>query len=125
MPSKLGKYQLLKTLGQGAYSKVKLAKDTTSNKLYAIKVHKASDPNFNQKCVEVVETEAYAISKLNHKNIVNIVEYIPTAKVEKEDGTSYDVVCVIVEECAAGGELFFYVKNSGYFKEKFARYFFH
>lgn len=35
------------------------------------------------------------------------------------------MVCVIVEEIADGGELFFYVKNSGAFKEDIARYYFH
>ena len=44
--------------------------------------------------------------------------------VEKDNGTKYEVSCVIVEEWAKGGELFFYVLNSGYFSEKMARYFF-
>lgn len=34
------------------------------------------------------------------------------------------MVCVVVEELAPGGELFFYVKNSGYFSERIARYYF-
>ena len=50
---------------------------------------------------------------------------MPNATVEKANGTKYEVICVIVEELAQGGELFFYVKNSGYFTEKYARYFFH
>ena len=55
---------------------------------------------------------------------MNIIEYMPQAKVTKRDGSVYDIVCVIIEELAQGGELFYYVKNSGYFKENFARYFF-
>lgn len=54
-----------------------------------------------------------------------MVEFIPQAIVKKADGREYPVICVIVEELAIGGELFFYVKNTGYFKEHFARYFFH
>ena len=38
MPSKLGKYTLVRTLGSGANSKVKLAQDPTTNRTYAIKI---------------------------------------------------------------------------------------
>ena len=54
-----------------------------------------------------------------------MIEFIPHATVKKSNGSEYNVICVIVEELAQGGELFFYVKNSGYFKESYARYFFH
>jgi serine/threonine protein kinase len=124
MPSKLGKYILQRTLGSGSYSKVKQALNTEDGKLYAIKIHKKGDPKFTPGCLEVVESEAKAISKLKHPNIVNIVDYMPEAVVEREHGAPYEVMCVIVEELAAGGELFYYVKNSGYFEEKYARYFF-
>lgn len=60
-----------------------------------------------------------------HTGVVNIVDYIPQGTVKKADGRQYDVFCVIVEEIADGGELFYYVKNSGYFSEKIARYYFH
>ncbi len=62
---------------------------------------------------------------LRHSNIVNIINYIPEAYVEKSSGKKYPVLCVIVEELAQGGELFYYVKNSGHFSEKMSRYFFH
>ena len=74
--------------------------------------------------VETIENEVRAISKLSHPNIVNVVDYIPKATITKGNGTSYDVVCVVIEDLAPGGELFFYVKNSGYFDEKIARYYF-
>lgn len=56
---------------------------------------------------------------------MNIVDYIPGAIVERKSGGTYPVACVVVEELATGGELFFYVKNSGYFQERFARHYFH
>lgn len=62
---------------------------------------------------------------MQHPGIVNIVDYIPRAVVEKSNGEKYDIVCVIVSEYAHGGELFYYVKNSGRFSEKHARYLFH
>ena len=94
---------------------MKLGVDTTTGTQYAIKIHKADDPKFNASCVDVVENEAKAIMKMRSPGIVNIVDYIPQAKVVKKDGSTYDVFCVIVEELASGGELFYYVKNSGYF----------
>ena len=75
--------------------------------------------------VEVVKTEALAIQNLSHPGIVNMVDFIPTATVKRSNGSEYQVICVIVEELATGGELFFFVKNTGFFQEKFARYFFH
>jgi serine/threonine protein kinase len=44
MPSRLGKYSLVRTLGQGAFSKVKLAVDKETGKQYAIKIHRLDDP---------------------------------------------------------------------------------
>lgn len=74
---------------------------------------------------DVVQTEALAIRNLNHSGIVNMIEFIPHAILKKADGREIPVICVIVEELALGGELFYYVKNTGYFKENFARHFFH
>jgi len=101
-----------------------LCEDTDSHKQYAIKIHRADDPKFNQSCVNVVENEATAMLKLRIQGVVNIHDYIPMASVKKANGSSYDVFCVIVEELAEGGELFYYVKNSGYFSEHQARFYF-
>lgn len=45
--SKLGKYELRRTLGSGAYSKVKLAVDTETGNAYAMKIHYVDSSNFN------------------------------------------------------------------------------
>ena len=125
MPSTLNQYALLKTLGQGTYSKVKLALSKENGLYYAIKIHRSDDPKFTETARDVVRTEALAIVKLKNPYIVNIIEYLDEAEVKKSNGSKYQVFCVIVEELAEGGELFFYVKNSGFFKEKHARYFMH
>ena len=122
MPSKLGKYKLIRTLGKGAFSTVKLGLNTEDGNYYAVKIHRADTAD--QSTLEIVGQEAKAVSMLKHPNIVNIVEYLPKAVVEKSNGTSYEVKCVIIDELAEGGELFYYVKNSGHFEERFARYFF-
>lgn len=43
MPSKLGKYVLVRTLGSGANSKVKLGHDAETDKYFAIKIMKKAD----------------------------------------------------------------------------------
>lgn len=45
--SKLGKYELRRTLGSGAYSKVKLAVDTETGHEYALKIHYVDSANFS------------------------------------------------------------------------------
>jgi hypothetical protein len=51
------------------------------------------------------------------------VEYIESGTVERPNGESYDVVCVVVEELAKGGEIFFFVANTGFFTEIHTRFF--
>ena len=63
------------------------------------------------------------MSKLNHPNIVNLIEYSKEAFVEKSNGTKYPVICIGLE-LAAGGELFDYVALGGAFSEKVCRFYF-
>jgi serine/threonine protein kinase len=44
--------------------------------------------------------------------------------VEKKSGKKYEVACVVVEELASGGELFYFVLNSGAFSQRMAVYYF-
>jgi len=86
MPSKLGKYTLLRTLGSGANSKVKLGVDKDSGRYYAVKILKKGNPNLDHKFLDLVLTEVHTMSKLNHLNIVNLVEYNKDGTVEKANG---------------------------------------
>ena len=103
---------------------MKLGYRKDTNQHYAIKIHKPNDPNFNPETIGYVMTELDTITQLKHPNIINIVEYINESEVVKENGTTYPVVCVIVEEIATNGEMYFYVANTGPFSEATARYFF-
>ena len=96
MPSKLGKYTLKKTLGKGAFSKVKLAVNDEDGQHYAVKLHRADDPNFDQSTVALVTNEVNAIRKLKHPNIINVIEFLPDAKVVKDNGLGYPVKAVVV-----------------------------
>lgn len=124
MPSQLGKYNLVRTLGSGANSKVKLGVDKETGRYYAVKILKKNDPRLNDKFLELVMTEVHTMSQLSHPNIVNLIEYGKDAFVEKSDGTKVPVIYIVLE-LATGGELFDYVATTGRFSEPMARFYFH
>ena len=66
MPNTLGDYILGKTLGRGASCKVKLAKNAKGDR-FAIKI-------LHEEEYELMEIEIEILTKLNHPNIVNLVE---------------------------------------------------
>lgn len=123
MPSKLGKYTLLKTLGSGANSKVKLGLDTETNRHFAIKILKKNNTNLDAKFLELVMTEVVTMTQLSHPNIVNLIEYNKDGVVEKSNGKKENVIYIVLE-LATGGELFDYVATTGKFDEKIARFYF-
>ena len=123
MPSKLGKYTLLRTLGSGANSKVKLGLDKASGRYFAVKILKKGNPNLDHKFLELVMTEVHTMSQLSHPNIVNLIEYSKDGVVEKSNGTKESVIYIVLE-LATGGELFDYVATTGKFSEKISRFYF-
>lgn len=62
MPSQLGKYTLVKTLGSGANSKVKLGLDKSTGNYFAVKILKKGNPNLDSKFLELVMTEVHTMS---------------------------------------------------------------
>lgn len=72
---RLGKFRLLSLLGQGAMGKVFLAEDTTLRRQVALKVVAAkSDKRKPDAKAKQFVREARAAAKLNHPNIVNVLE---------------------------------------------------
>lgn len=123
MPSQLGKFTLLKTLGTGANSKVKLAIDKSDGTHYAVKILKKGNPNLDHKFLELLMTEVQTMKDLSHLNIVNMNEYSQDGVVEKTDGRKEPVIYLVLE-LATGGELFDYVASTGRFSEEIARFYF-
>jgi serine/threonine protein kinase len=123
MPSTLGKYKLLRTLGTGANSKVKLGEHMDTMEKAAIKILKKGDPRLDPEFLKLVMTEVQTMQHLKHPNIVNLKDYAPSAFVEKENGSKYEVICIALE-LATGGELFDYVATGGAFNERVCRFYF-
>jgi serine/threonine protein kinase len=97
MKKKLGKYELIRKLGEGATSTVYLGHDPFAQRKVAIKVASPGilrDPEKGKLYSNLFLNEASLIGKLNHPHIVQIYDAVVT-----ED------ICYIVMEYVAGGTL--------------------
>src|SRR5580658_3518744 len=91
--SRLGPYEVLAAIGAGGMGEVYRARDNRLNRDVAIKVlpaHLAGDPKLRQR----FESEAQAVSRLNHPHIVTIYD------IGDEQGTGF-----IVMEYVSGSTL--------------------
>ena len=101
-----GRYEVLKRVGSGGMADIYMAKDHKLNRNVAVKVLK-SEYVEDEKFLKKFETEAQAVARLSHPNIVNIYD------VGMEDGINY-----IVMELAEGITLKEYIRKKGYLSPK-------
>ena len=101
-----GRYEVLKRVGSGGMADVYMAKDHKLNRNVAVKVLK-SEYVKDEKFLKKFETEAQAVARLSHPNIVNVYD------VGIEDGINY-----IVMELARGITLKEYIRKKGYLSPK-------
>lgn len=97
MAQKLGKYELIKRIGEGASSTVFLGRDPFAQRDVAIKVatpEVLQDPEKGKLYTHLFLNEASLVGKLNHPHIVQIFDAVVTEK-----------QCYIVMEYVAGGTL--------------------
>ncbi|OBA18053.1 carbon catabolite derepressing protein kinase [Metschnikowia bicuspidata var. bicuspidata NRRL YB-4993] len=108
---RIGKYQVLKTLGEGSFGKVKLAEHLTTNQKVALKI-------INRKTLAKsdmqgrVEREISYLRLLRHPHIIKLYDVIK----------SKDEIIMVIE--FAGKELFDYIVQRGRMPEDEARRFF-
>jgi len=98
------KYDLGKIIGRGAFSVVKIGIRKSNGKKYAIKC--ISKKLIDKKELTLLEREIDIMQKLQHPNIIQLVEVVDTAD------TLY-----LVLEFASGGELFDAIVNKGSYSE--------
>ena len=83
----INNYNLIKTLGCGLNSKVKLAIDKNNGSKYAIKIlAEKNDCNIGTSKKTLVN-EALILRELNHTNITKVWELSNCGKLITEDGT--------------------------------------
>ena len=117
--AKLEKYQLIKHLGSGHYSKVVLGRHEDTGQLVAIKLRKEKYAISD----EMFLKEAKALASVKHLNISKLIDYGYNKQIEYYDGGKRDAVYLVIE-VIPNGELFDYVALAGAFSEKIARHYF-
>ncbi|RCI07316.1 hypothetical protein CU098_001492 [Rhizopus stolonifer] len=110
--NKLGPYNLLQTLGEGEFGKVKLGIHSETGEEVAIKLIRKDGAGSDSR-INKVEREISILKHLNHPYIVKLYDVVET---EKYVG--------LVLEYASGGELFEYILAHRYLKERDAKKFF-
>ncbi|OWF35294.1 NUAK family SNF1-like kinase 1 [Mizuhopecten yessoensis] len=103
------RFELIKTLGEGSYGKVKLAIEKSTKEQVAIKYIKKGKINDDTDLTRL-RREIRILSSLNHPNIVNVREVF-----ENKDRI------ILVMDCATSGELYDYINNRSQLAEADAR----
>lgn len=110
--SRVGKYELGRTLGEGSFAKVKFASNVQTNDSAAIKILD-KDQVLRHKMVEQIKREISTMKLIKHPNVVQLHEVMASK-----------TKIYIVLEFVDGGELFDKIVNKGRLKEDEARRYF-
>lgn len=110
--TRVGKYEMGKTIGEGSFAKVKLAKNVENGEFVAIKI---LDRNhvLRHNMMDQLKREISAMKMINHPNVIKIFEVMASK-----------TKIYIVLELVNGGELFDQIATNGRLKEDEARSYF-
>ncbi|KAF3321286.1 CBL-interacting protein kinase 9-like isoform X1 [Carex littledalei] len=111
--TRVGPYELGKTVGEGSFAKVKFAKNVQTGDCFAIKI---LDKNqvLQHKMVENIKREISTMKLIKHPNVVQLHEVLASK-----------TKIYIVLDYVDGGELFDKIVEQGRLKEDDARRYFH
>ena len=109
--SKIGDYEIIKTIGEGTFGKVKLAKNIPTNELVAIKILEKAKLNDKEDLNNIMK-EIKFLKTFNHINIISLYEIIETEM-------NYYIIMEYAEN-----ELFSYIVENNYLDEETASFFF-
>ncbi|KAF1354734.1 kinase-like domain-containing protein, partial [Delphinella strobiligena] len=111
MKTRLGQYDIVRTLGEGSFGKVKLAVHKVSGQKVALKII-ARQKLVTRDMAGRIEREIQYLQLLRHPHIIKLYTVITTPK---------EIIMVLEY---AGGELFQYILDHGKLREDQARKFF-
>uniref|UniRef100_A0A2P2L8D8 non-specific serine/threonine protein kinase n=1 Tax=Rhizophora mucronata TaxID=61149 RepID=A0A2P2L8D8_RHIMU len=111
--TRVGKYELGKTLGEGTFAKVKFARNIDTGHPFAIKILDRNQV-FRHRMVEPLKREISTMKLIKHPNVIKIYEVMASK-----------TKIYIVLEFVDGGELFDKIAKHGRLKEDEARRYFH
>nr|XP_023880903.1 CBL-interacting serine/threonine-protein kinase 9 [Quercus suber] len=110
--TRVGKYELGKTVGEGSFAKVKFAKNVENGDNVAIKILDR-DQVLRHKMVEHLKREISTMKLIKHPNVVKLFEVMASKS-----------KIYIILEFVGGGELFDKIAKNGRLKEDEARKYF-
>ena len=120
----LDDYEIIKDLGAGAFSTVKLSKHKETGDMFALKIIK-DDSLENSSNMATFKTEVDVMKEINHPNVINLIKHSYEGNLKKSNGETKENVTYLALELAPGGELFDFIAQTGAFSEPVARYYFH
>ncbi|KAG7995660.1 hypothetical protein I3843_01G121200 [Carya illinoinensis] len=106
---RLGKYELGRTLGEGNFGKVKLAKNIETGQSFAVKILEKTKI-INLKITDQIKREIATLKLLKHPNVVRLHEVLASK-----------TKIYMVLEYVTGGELFDRIASKGRLKENVGR----
>ncbi|KAL1326238.1 CBL-interacting serine/threonine-protein kinase 23 isoform X4 [Arachis ipaensis] len=110
--TRVGKYELGRTLGEGNFAKVKFAKNTVTGDNVAIKILD-KEKVLKHKMINQIKREISTMKLIRHPNVIRMYEVMASK-----------TKIYIVLEFVTGGELFDKIASSGRLKEEEARRYF-
>lgn len=120
-----GKYEILKSLGEGNTSKVYLGKMLGTEDYAAIKILKEEFLRRDNDSILSVHNEITILKNLQHAGIINMYEYGDAGQVVKPSGRVIENLVYIVMEFVQGGLLFDLCQTMGAMGEDAGRFFMH
>ncbi|EAR92948.2 Serine/Threonine kinase domain protein (macronuclear) [Tetrahymena thermophila SB210] len=118
-----GKYQILYTIGEGRYAKVKLGIDMETKKKVAIKIMREQSIT-DESSLELFINEVKILNQVTpNPNIVQLQRVCLNGKYTKCDGREFGVLYYVMK-IAENGELFKFLMHTSKFEEDLARFFF-
>jgi 5'-AMP-activated protein kinase catalytic alpha subunit len=110
--NKIGNYEIIKTLGEGTFGKVKLAIHIPTNEKVAIKILEKSRIEDNED-LECINREITFLKTLNHINIISLYEII-------ENSEYYYIIMEYAEN-----DLFTFIVQNNFLSEETASLFYY
>lgn len=111
MPKQVGDFEIIRDLGEGAFSKVKLAVNVKTGQKVAIKI--ISRENLHGKLKENFKSEMNIMFAMDHPGIIKLIHVMRSEK-----------HMFLVLEYAEGGELFTQIAKNGKLDENTSRNYF-
>ncbi|KAL4393260.1 hypothetical protein HN51_046436 [Arachis hypogaea] len=112
--TRVGKYELGRTIGEGSFAKVKIARNVDNGQSAAIKILVKNQIVKHPRMMEQLKKEISTMKMVQHPNVIKIYEVMASK-----------TKIYIVLELIKGGELFDKIARKGRLEENEARSYFH